>query len=156
MPISYGPNLATTWGSTRTVQNVLMKSYAQSRQVSDVFISHNRRDLDSSLALARVLDERRFEVYIDFYDEDLVPGDPDIDNGLVSTIRLTKSLVIVVSQNTRESWWVPWEVGISTPLNKPRAVYPVSAQLSLPGFLRKLTKLDGPQHAARWVRDNTT
>ena len=45
MPISYGPNLATTWGSTRMMQNVLMKSYAQSRQISDVFISHNSRDL---------------------------------------------------------------------------------------------------------------
>ena len=44
MPITYGENLAKSWGAARRSGTVLMKAYTTHTEVSDVFLSYRRTD----------------------------------------------------------------------------------------------------------------
>jgi MTH538 TIR-like domain (DUF1863) len=49
---------------------------------------------------------------------------------------LCTQLLAVVSRNTKSSWWVPWEIGISTEKDQPIATY-AGDNTPLPEYLRK-------------------
>ena len=81
-----------------------------------VFISHRSTDKKAAEAVAEYLKENDIDVYLDKYDQELQNADrandakavvEHIERGLsVSTHILT-----LISPETRESWWVPYEVG---------------------------------------------
>ena len=154
MAITYGPNLAKSWGSTRRLGTVLMKSYTTYSEQSDVFLSYRHKDQDVALTLAGELDRAGVDVFIDFYDGTLDPADEHLDRALVSAIRNSDTMVIVVSDYTRQSWWVPWEVGVSTPYGKPRAIYSRGLRESLPTYLSKLRLLKDHAEVITWVAGN--
>ena len=151
MTIIYGPNLAESWGRIHLLGTVLMKSYTTYSEKSDVFLSYRHSDQDIALRLAGELYKAGFDVFIDFYDGTLDPADGHIDTALVLAIRNSDTMVIVVSDDTRLSWWVPWEIGVSTPYKKPRAIYTLGLRESLPTYLSKLRHLRNPMEVSTWV-----
>ena len=50
-------------------------------------------------------------------------------------------MLIVVSDDTQDSWWVPWEIGVSTPLGTLKAMYKPQAKKQLPTYLKKIPRL---------------
>ena len=109
---------------------------------------------DMALRLAGELDNAGLDVFIDFYDGTLDPADKHLDSALVSAIRNSDTMVIVVSDETRQSWWVPWEIGVSTPYGKPRAIYTRELRESLPTYLSKLRHLKSSESVRTWVVAN--
>ena len=154
MPITYGRNLTQSWGATRLLGTVLMKSYTTHSEKSDVFLSYRHCDQDMALRLSGELDNAGLDVFIDFYDGTLDPADKHLDSALVSAIRNSGTMVIVVSDETRQSWWVPWEIGVSTPYGKPRAIYTRELRESLPTYLSKLRQLKSSESVRTWVVAN--
>lgn len=81
-----------------------------------VFISHQKRDAEFCEKIAKYLMQADIDVYFDEYDNDLkhsrINKDP---KGVVDCIRkgISKSthMLCVLSPNTLDSRWVPWEVG---------------------------------------------
>ena len=45
-----------------------------------------------------------------------------------TAITKADTMLIVVSDDTQDSWWVPWEIGVSTPLGTPKAMYKPQAK----------------------------
>ena len=95
-------------------------------------------------------------VFIDVWDDALLPGGrtSDIDDALVTAIGSSDTLMIVVSDRTQLSWWVPWEIGVSTPYRKPRDMYKPRTRQQLPTYLQKLPSLDNASSANQWVVRN--
>ena len=153
MPITYGSNLSKLWGSQHRVGTLLMKAYTSYTEKSEVFISYHSSDQDTALSLAAYLDSRGRHVFIDVWDDLLLPGerDIDIDNALMQAITHSDTMMVVVSDATQLSWWVPWEIGVSTPFKKPKAMYKPRAKEQLPTYLKKLPRLENPQSANSWV-----
>ena len=75
----------------------------------------------------------------------------DLDEALMTAIDNSNSMIIVVSHETQGSWWVPWEVGVSTPSGKPKALYKPQASRTLPDYLEKLKRLRNSAEAGSWV-----
>ena len=144
MPITYGPNYNRT---------VLLKAYTTHAERSDVFLSYQRSDQNTAVELAKDL-SRRWDVFIDVYDGTLDPSDMHVDNELMTAITNADTMVVVVSDNTQQSWWVPWEIGVSTPYRKPRALYKPQATKQLPAYLQKLRRLEDSISANQWVAEN--
>ena len=69
----------------------------------------------------------------------------------MTAIDNSNTMVIVVSDETQGSWWVPWEVGVSTPSGKPKALYKPQANRTLPEYLKKLKRLWNAAEADSWV-----
>ncbi len=153
MPITYGVTLAKSWGPQRMSGTVLMKACVPHTQKSEVFLSYQHSDKHTALQLAAYLDQRGRYVFIDVCDDTLLPGDRDLDDALTTAIANADTMVIVVSDETQSSWWVPWEIGVSTSSWKPRAMYKPMVSRPLPAYLQKLERLQDPVTANRWVVD---
>ena len=151
MPITYGKNLAKSPGALKWSGTVLMKAYTTHTEVSDVFLSYRHTDEATAWELAHYLDLRGIRVFIDVHDHTLAPGQGDLDDALVTAIDNSNTMIIVVSDETQDSWWVPWEVGVSTPSGKPKALYKPQADRTLPDYLEKLKRLWNSAQAESWV-----
>ena len=155
MPVTYGRNLTRVGRATslRTT-TVLEKAYVPHSAKSDVFLSYQRRDENVAVGLAAALDTANFNVYIDVHDDTLSPGDRNLESALLTAIANSDTMVIIVSDNTQMSWWVPWEIGVSTPSNKPKAMYKPRALNPLPDYLANLRRLETAGEASRWINAN--
>ena len=151
MPITYGKNLAKSSRALKWSGTVLMKAYTTHTEASDVFLSYRHTDEATAWGLAQYLDARDIRVFIDVHDNTLAPGQGDLDNALITAIDNSNTMLIVVSDKTQGSWWVPWEVGVSTPSGKPKALYKLRASRALPEYLEKLKRLRNSAEAKSWV-----
>ena len=154
MAITYGRNMARLGVARQLTSTVLMKAYTTHNQQSDVFVSYQHKDQDAALTLAKELSDGKWDVYIDVLDDKLFPGDRNVDEALVEAIGNAATMLIVVSDDTQRSWWVPWEIGVSTPSGKPRALYKPTARLPLPDYLEKLERLQSSLAAFVWLLKN--
>lgn len=100
-------------------------------------MSYQHNDQATALALSKDLSDWNWDVFIDVYGDSLFPGDSRVDEALVEAIGNAVTMLIVVSDNTQGSWWVPREIEISTPSGKPRALYKPTAHRALPNYLDK-------------------
>ena len=157
MPITYGLNLAKSWEgrARRLSDSVLMKAYTTHTETSDVFLSYKHSDRDTAFGLAEHLHRRGRRVFIDIHDDSLLPGEKDLDKALITAITNADTIVVIVSDATQGSWWVPWEIGVSTPFEKPRAMYKPMARFGLPAYLEKLLRLRSFEEADAWVLRNS-
>lgn len=151
MSVTYGRNLAKSWGVTQQVGAILMKAYTTHTEDSEVFLSYQHVDQSTALGLATDLDRQGRRVFIDVHDDTLVPGQHDLDDALVTAISKSDTMIIIVSDETQVSWWVPWEIGVSTPFRKPKAMYKPQARQPLPTYLEKLRRLRNSTEANSWV-----
>ena len=151
MAITYGRNLVRTGQGLLLGGKMLMKAYTTHTEKSDAFVSYQHSDQDTALELASYLDRLGKHVFIDVHDDALSPGDQDLDYALLTAVTSADTMLIVVSDHTQGSWWVPWEIGVSTPLGKPKALFKPTASKPLPTYLQKLERLKDPAIAHLWV-----
>ena len=101
-----------------------------------VFISHK----DSDSVLAEKVDGRirrnGLETYLDIIDDALYKDGPDLADHLLGRMGECQQLVAVVSFSTKDSWWVPWEIGVGSEKGFRMASFSES-YIELPSYLEK-------------------
>ncbi|NKJ71811.1 TIR domain-containing protein [Rhizobium leguminosarum bv. viciae] len=101
-----------------------------------VFISHQQYDSGLAAILAsRLRQAHGIDCYLDVIDQDTRKGE-DLADHLRAEIGKCTQLLAVVSEKTKTSSWVPWEIGVATEKNFPLATYTGDNALP-PEFLRK-------------------
>jgi hypothetical protein len=94
----------------------------------DIFLSHTAADILEVDQVRSLLLEARFRVYCDRYD------DPQLDrshvtvataNTLRERMRRCNAMVFVMTRNSSESKWMPWELGFFDGVRGTVLVYPV-------------------------------
>lgn len=101
-----------------------------------VFISHQRADAVSAAAIAhRLRTHHSIESYLDVIDPYLSKGE-DLAAHIQTEMGKCTQLLAVVSENTRLSAWVPWEIGVATEKDFPLATY-LDGSARPPEFLEK-------------------
>lgn len=106
-----------------------------------VFISHKSEDLSTAKEWARRLEEQGFEIYLDAYDEQ-IKTTSDRPKHIQDEIKNSTDLLVVITGNTQTSWWVPFEIGLSTGFDKRIASLVFNGAGPLPSFLRKWPVID--------------
>jgi len=101
-----------------------------------VFISHKREDSEDAVVVASVLKRHGVSTYIDVLDPHLSHAGDDLGDYFREILSRCSHLMAVVSENTKLSWWVPFEIGIATEKQYPIATYAIGA-CSLPSYLKK-------------------
>lgn len=81
-----------------------------------IFISHKYEDLNAAQEVAGYITDYGFDVYLDDRDLKLQKAVNDNDSrGIVSSIKdglnTSTHILVLVTDNTRTSWWVPYETG---------------------------------------------
>ncbi len=77
-----------------------------------VFLSHSHKDKDLIEPAVAFLRSHGVKIYVDWMDE----GMPDTVSGetakkLKDRIKQQKKFLVLVSENSKDSRWVPWELG---------------------------------------------
>lgn len=82
-----------------------------------VFISHKSSDMDAAEAVARYLMLNNIDVYLDkkiqIYKKTKEKDAQGIVDSIEKALKCSTHILILVSDQTKESWWVPYEVGYS-------------------------------------------
>lgn len=100
-----------------------------------IFISHQARDSLLAKEISKhLLSAHKIESYLDVIDATNKAGEELADHIRGELGRCTQ-LLAIVSDATKLSWWVPWEIGIATEKEFPLATF--GREIELPEYLRK-------------------
>jgi TIR domain-containing protein len=119
-----------------------------------VFISHRTADD----ALARTVHYRLQQIYgIKCYIDDVDRAAQSADEKAITSLivsRLTActTLLAIMTENTRGSWWVPFEVGVARQAPRMIATFTNLQRAHLPEYLTEWPVLRGDQAIDMFVR----
>ena len=103
-----------------------------------VFISHKSEDVELAKHYAEELSELNFDYYLDEYDIH-IKNSSDRGSLINNEIKKSTDLLVIV---TEKSWWVPFEIGLSTAANNRIVTILHEGVPELPLFLRKWPVID--------------
>ena len=111
-----------------------------------VFISYNRKDLPEALALSMDLSDDRVPNDMDELHGNLPTTNPRVlVNTIHSAISDCSHLIVVLSETTMKSHWVPYEIGYAVAKNLYVVTYGVSFEI-VPQYLRVWPNLSTQKH----------
>lgn len=91
-----------------------MKMATASKSDKDLFLSHSSKDNDIVPGVTVVLQNHGAKVYVDLGD-DRLPEPPSVDTAQIlrDAVRAMRRFVLIVSPKSKESIWIPWELGLA-------------------------------------------
>lgn len=127
-----------------------------------VFISHRLADKPLARAVAAVFRAQRLHYWFDEEDEDIrraaglgMAGDQALVYSIERGIRHCSQILGLLSERTRNSWWVPYEIGFSRSREKTRASYLVLESIremgELPEYARLAANYWSVDELVRWA-----
>ncbi len=92
---------------------------AEVKEGKTVFLSHSSTDDVLLPGVIRILEGHGGKVYVDRKDPTLKQLDiVDIANRLRGAVRLCRRFVLLVTPNSKDSSWIPWELGLGDGANR--------------------------------------
>lgn len=102
-----------------------------------VFISHQQRDSElASVVAHRLKVIHQIDCYLDIVDPNASQTGDMLGEYLRERLGMCTQLMAVVSENTKTSWWVPWEIGVATEKDYPISTF-AGDNITLPEYLKK-------------------
>ncbi|MES3106890.1 toll/interleukin-1 receptor domain-containing protein [Sphingomonas aurantiaca] len=99
---------------TRAQQSSLRESAETRSPAGTTFLSHSTKDQDLVVGAIRLLEGHGGTVYIDKKDPTLPPyTSQETARGLKTRIGQARKFVLLASPNSKDSRWVPWELGLA-------------------------------------------
>lgn len=121
-----------------------------------VFISYSRLDKDYADTVAAMIQDLGIDIYFDENDDALQLADEQrnhkkvvacIENGIVHAT----TLLGIIIENTKNSWWVPYEIGSATGHDTPHAHLITKEVEYLPSFIQASTILPSLNSLDEWL-----
>lgn len=109
-----------------------------------VFISHKKEDSQVAIFIQNVLRSLNVDAYLDVLEDDLLLKGEDLTDHIKNRLSECTDLLVVLSINTKESWWVPFEIGMAAQLDFPIVNY-------IPNFLSD-KKVQLPEYLSYWPK----
>ena len=101
-----------------------------------VFISHQNKDSQIAKFIYRYLKRENIDSFLDAYDPISGSYGSPIENYIIDVMGNCSHFLTVLSRNTKESWWVPFEIGVATDKDIPIANY-FHEEIEIPEYLEK-------------------
>lgn len=123
-----------------------------------IFISHKYEDLEAAQAVADYITDYGFDVYLDDRDQSLQKAvkrnDPRkivecIERGLNNS----SHILVLVTDNTRTSWWVPYETGYAKKGKKEIASLLLKKADEFPDYLKIEAMLHGFDDLTKYLNE---
>lgn len=121
-----------------------------------VFLSHQSADSLTAAHVAKRLKERHgIDCYLDLIDPYINRRGEDLAAHIQREMGRCTQLLAVVSEATKGSQWVPWEIGVATEKAYPLATFSAGSALP-PEFLRKWPYLRSDLDIDQYARASKT
>lgn len=99
-----------------------------------VFISHKDADSLQALLLKRAFENEGVSAYLDVLDSSINGGGKALTEHIKSQLNQCTDIIVLMSEATKYSWWVPFEIGMSAQIDMPTASY-LKENVVLPSYL---------------------
>lgn len=81
-----------------------------------IFLSHTQLDKEQVIEIGNYIMQTGFDIYLDIYDSDLQRAADSNDHKAITQclengITRSTHMLCFVSEKTKNSWWVPYEIG---------------------------------------------
>ena len=120
---------------TATLDLTLEDAVSENR-TWDVFVSHTTGDDALADSVARCIKTYGLSAWVDsdFFDPE--DDGPDMAKKIKDVIQRSYCLMAVVTGATKESWWVPFEIGVAFDMSRYLSTYG-DPRTKLPSYLRR-------------------
>jgi len=115
-----------------------------------VFISHKQEDSLYAQLVKRQLDLLRVDSYLDVLDTSINGGGETLTDHIKAQLNSCTDIIVVMSEATKYSWWVPFEIGMAAQTDMPTATY-LTSSVSLPSYLEYWPRLKSISDVATYV-----
>lgn len=116
-----------------------------------VFISHQSADSVTAARVAARLKVQGLDTYLDVIDPYIKKNGEDLAEHIRDEMSKCTQLLAVVSFATRDSQWVPWEIGVATEKDYPLATYSLASSPP-PEFLQRWPYLRSDSDIDEYVK----
>lgn len=108
-------NLQFKKGINLAEPNICLEGVGHESKVC-IFLSHISIDKSTALAIGEYIKTAGFNIYLDIYDDKLQQALEDENSVEVTQciekgIDIATHMICLVSDETKQSWWVPYEIG---------------------------------------------
>ena len=115
-----------------------------------IFISHKQEDALSANQMASELRAINVGYYLDLLDPSVVQSGRELTNHIRRNLNDCTDIIVVMSNLTRFSQWVPFEVGMAAQIDMPTATF-LKEDVSLPDFLQYWPRLKKVSDIRKYV-----
>lgn len=115
-----------------------------------VFISHKQADSSVAVNIQRAFKEHDVEVYLDVLDAAITGKGKALTDHIKEQLNKCSDIIVVMSENTKLSWWVPFEIGMSAQVDMPTATF-LARNLNLPDYLSYWPRLKEISDIGKYV-----
>lgn len=115
-----------------------------------VFISHKKEDERTALEVQNTLISAGVNAYLDVLDNIIADDGEKLTKHIRGKLRECTDVIVVLSGNTKKSWWVPFEIGMATEKDMPIANYLISYEV-LPEYLEFWPRLKNRQDVLKYI-----
>ena len=115
-----------------------------------VFISHKNTDQYIARRVLDVLKSQGVDAYLDLLDNTIVYKGELLTKHIKSKINECTDILVVMSEETRYSWWVPFEIGMATQKDLPTVSY-LQSGVELPDYLAYWPRLKNETDLLQYV-----
>lgn len=115
-----------------------------------VFISHKKEDEGTALDVQNILISADVDAYLDVLDNTIADDGEKLTKHIRGKLRECTDVIVVLSGNTKKSWWVPFEIGMATEKDMPIANYLISYEV-LPEYLEFWPRLKNRQDVLKYI-----
>lgn len=105
-----------------------------------IFISHKLEDSITANLIAKELKAIKVDYYLDLLDSSITENGKALTNHIRANLNSCTDIIVVMSNVTRLSQWVPFEVGMAAQIDMPTATF-LKEDVSLPEFLQYWPRL---------------
>lgn len=119
-----------------------------------IFISYSTKDFHIVESVRHALSNVPCNVFIAEYS---APAGAPLNQSILDAIKTCDLFILLWSQNSRTSEWVPQEIGVAKGLAKPILPIVLDQSLNLPGFIRDLKYLPlqtNSTEAIEWLQQH--
>ena len=99
-----------------------------------VFISHKNEDSALALAIQNAFSKNGVQSYLDVLDSSITSGGKELTDHIKNNLNSCSDIIVVMSDSTKNSWWVPFEIGMSAQVDMPTASF-LKSEVVLPSYL---------------------
>lgn len=133
--------------------------YSEQPQGPCVFVSYKGDDKPAARAVVEVLKNNNIDYYFDEHDQMLRIAHAGQDHaGVVRFIEegvaASTHILAVISNKTKESWWVSFEIGSGRRKKAEVAYLALQDVHQLPSYLQIATQLKTDIDVGTWIRNN--
>lgn len=118
-----------------------------------VFISHKKEDDLIAKQIYLSLKSMDVESYLDLLEGDLLVNGKRLTEHIKKRLSECSDLLVVLSEKTQYSWWVPFEIGMATQQDYPIVNY-LKTGITLPEYLTYWPRLKTIEDLTKYVAAN--